>query len=227
LIFDPKLIKSTAASKAYSFVKTDVARIWLEDMIGTENIVLAEGKVHQRTRKLFNPIFNLKNIKKMLPYFYQHTNELGQNFDRQLSEKNEIKLLTIDIIGTTVFDYDFNAVNGKSELYEAFQAYYPFLGLDIWTTSRFVFPFIKKLPLKSENDLKTAISFVKSTVLSVIKKKRDELKNGVGGRISLLLILLKEMEDKTTSVSDEELIKSGFTYVSLEPTQDIIVCHHN
>jgi len=98
LIFDPKLIKSIAASKAYSFVKTDVARIWLEDMIGTENIVLAEGKVHQRTRKLFNPIFNLKNIKKMLPYFYQHTNELGQNFDRQLSEKNEIKLLTIDII---------------------------------------------------------------------------------------------------------------------------------
>jgi len=142
LIFDPKLIKSIAASKAYSFVKTDVARIWLEDMIGTENIVLAEGKVHQRTRKLFNPIFNLKNIKKMLPYFYQHTNELVQKLDRQLSEKNdkiqinvleEIKLLTIDIIGTTVFDYDFNAVNGKSELYEAFQAYYPFLG---WTSGR-------------------------------------------------------------------------------------------
>ena len=64
----------------------------------------------------------------------------------------------------------------------------------------------KKLPLKSENELKTAISFVKNTLLGVIKKKRDELKNGVEGRISLLSILRKEMEDKTSPVSDEELI---------------------
>jgi len=48
----------------------------------------------------------------------------------------------------------------------------------------------------------------------VIKKKRDELKNGVEGRISLLSILLKELEDKTSPVSDEELVSQVLTFLN-------------
>jgi Cytochrome P450 len=145
LLVDPgALLHVLSAQNSYSFPKPAQARMFLERILG-RGVLVVEGDVHKRQRKILQPAFNVSAVRDLTPIFFKHSKKLaarvGELVDEcqgpsdtpfvqgqtvksaQASQKGKLVVdlaywlsrATLDIIGDAGFDWQFNSIDQKPE----------------------------------------------------------------------------------------------------------------
>ncbi|TLD37964.1 hypothetical protein E2P81_ATG03639 [Venturia nashicola] len=98
----------------YSVPKSPTLK-WLEPLIGSTSIIMADGEDWRPIRKRFNPGFAPTHLVTLLPAILSKTERFTKRLDTLAKSSEEFQLgelctsLTFDIIGAVVLDEDFKA----------------------------------------------------------------------------------------------------------------------
>lgn len=94
MIGDAKaMLHLLSAANSYNYEKPSSTRLVLKNFLG-EGVLVAEGDVHKRQRKILQPAFNVGAIRELNPIFMRYSRDLvekiGQMVDRSSSEKEGV-----------------------------------------------------------------------------------------------------------------------------------------
>lgn len=79
-IADPKaMLWMLSAANSYNYEKPASTRLVLKNFLG-EGVLVAEGEVHRRQRKILQPAFNVGAIRELNPIFMGYARELADKF---------------------------------------------------------------------------------------------------------------------------------------------------
>ncbi|KAJ5720940.1 cytochrome P450 monooxygenase [Penicillium malachiteum] len=133
VLTDPKAYSEILVTKAYDFVKPEVARQQLRRVVG-DGLLLAEGDEHKFQCKNLMPAFAYRHIKDLYPIFWAKSSEMVKLIRRDLearesTEDNTIQVrgyasrATLDIIGLAGMGHDFDSLeNPDNDLYQSYRA---------------------------------------------------------------------------------------------------------
>ncbi|CDR99472.1 hypothetical protein, partial [Sporisorium scitamineum] len=84
------MLHMLSAVNSYNYEKPSSTRLVLKNFLG-EGVLVAEGDVHKRQRKILQPAFNVGAIRELNPIFMRYSRELtdkiGQMIDLSASQK--------------------------------------------------------------------------------------------------------------------------------------------
>ncbi|UZJ57204.1 hypothetical protein CBS101457_006524 [Exobasidium rhododendri] len=128
--------------QSYEYPKPEGSRKFLEELLGN-GLLVAEGDVHKRQKKILQPAFSVSAIRNLTPTFFRHSNDFAEVLAKLVdstegpsdeaviagqsalssakSEKGKpvfdisywLSKVTLDIIGDAGFDHQFQAVISK------------------------------------------------------------------------------------------------------------------
>ncbi|EST09030.1 Cytochrome P450 [Kalmanozyma brasiliensis GHG001] len=77
-IADPRaMLHMLSAANSYTYEKPASTRLVLKNFLG-EGVLVAEGEVHKRQRKILQPAFNVGAIRELNPVFMRYSRELAE-----------------------------------------------------------------------------------------------------------------------------------------------------
>ncbi len=81
---DPKaMVHILSAANSYTYEKPSATRTLLKNALG-EGVLVAEGDVHKRQRKILQPAFNVGAIRELNPTFMRYARELGEKIGKMI-----------------------------------------------------------------------------------------------------------------------------------------------
>ncbi|KAF9429206.1 hypothetical protein BGZ76_001672 [Entomortierella beljakovae] len=183
-VADPKAIQHVLNTHSYKYPKNPRAVRVLSQILGEHGVLLVEGDVHKRQRKLLNPAFSVKHIKEMVPIMATPAELLAKQWlarvDQSESKSVEFDVTTdlgratLDIIGTAGFGYNFNSLTEPdSELTKAYQELFD-SGASLPQLLRAFIPYFNLLPTASNIKRQKAINTINNVTSNLIKEKRAE-----------------------------------------------------
>ncbi|KAF9194121.1 hypothetical protein BGZ51_001100 [Haplosporangium sp. Z 767] len=108
LIADPKAIQHVFSTHSYRYTKPSRVRRLLSEVTGN-GVLVAEGDVHKKQRKMLNPAFGHKHIKEMVPIMAIPAAKLGRLWEERVDQSDnksvefdittDLSNATLDIIG--------------------------------------------------------------------------------------------------------------------------------
>jgi cytochrome P450 len=179
---------------------------------GKLNIVRSNGDDWRRFRRPANPIFNQtfqpgifsESVKEVLEVLADRIDEHGSN---PFEVSDLMELMTLDILGKGIFDFDFEAIKlkGTSRYHHIYNS--AFSG--IFDSLYLLLPFLEKLKLaKRMKKHYDAIEF-KKFILGIVEERRSDIKSGKSnGKDLLATMLAEDPESPFEPLTDEELVEN-------------------
>ncbi|KAF9257540.1 cytochrome P450, partial [Marasmius fiardii PR-910] len=119
MISDPRAIHCILQESVNDFPLPADFRKRIEIFFG-KGVVWAIGVDHKRHRRILGPAFTINHTRKFLPLFQSHVNILSEKWNSELQGGKKIidivpwlQKAALDIIGESVFDYHFDALQDK------------------------------------------------------------------------------------------------------------------
>ncbi|RHZ54739.1 hypothetical protein Glove_423g12 [Diversispora epigaea] len=193
-----------------------------------EGLVLAEGDVHKRQRKMMNPVFSHSNIKEMIPTFAEighllkeiWMKELVDNKERKFDITSYLSQATLDIIGKVGFNYQFNSLTSENELASAYRmilfnntrsSFHDLIAL----LSNF-FQIIHKLPIKYNYIIKEASKIIEKVSSKLVNEGLEGVKqSNLQGNDILSVLIKRNVEEKDNEkMTFDELKNQIMTFLA-------------
>jgi cytochrome P450 len=171
---DPEDVK-TVLKKIEEFPKDQSAfeRLdYLKNFIGFKNVFSVNNPDWHSQRSLLNKAFVSNGIffqpmsKKVITCLSKWETQ------QEVCVGNELQKLTLDVLASCIFGLDFDTLNGK--LSEPLDAYNYSLEVG-FNPLRIVFPFLNKLPLKSNHDMFKNIDVFDKYCWQIIDETRKKM----------------------------------------------------
>ncbi|KXN71593.1 cytochrome P450 [Conidiobolus coronatus NRRL 28638] len=177
-----------------------------QKFFGKDQIVNINGEDWKRMRKLMNPIFHQTWPIDTLSKCTRDVIDIWSQTDGLNVEVHDnIQKLTLDVLGHTVFNTDFESVkNPDSELYNRYHT----IAKDVFgQIIYFFFPILDKVPYFKRPKLQSLISSYDKYVFDMVTTRREELKLNPDSKAQDLLskLVLASEEDGKTLISDREI----------------------
>ncbi|KAF9927467.1 hypothetical protein FBU30_003223 [Linnemannia zychae] len=181
LLGDPKAIQHVFNTHAYDYPKPNHVIRFMSVMVG-KGLLLVEGNVHRKQRKMLNPAFSHKHIEEMVSIMAAPAEQLCRIWESRVDSSKdntaefdvfpEISSCTLDIIGLAGFGYDFQSlIIPDNELRQAYRQL--FEGVPFSTQLlRLYIPFYGDLPFKSNRIRKQSAQIIERVTTQIIKEKR-------------------------------------------------------
>ncbi|KNE69021.1 hypothetical protein AMAG_13896 [Allomyces macrogynus ATCC 38327] len=176
VLADPKALHAMLTLKSYSFVKPTNPVKLVSNITGTMGMLMIEGDVHKRHRRIANPLFNLKALKPLVPAILASLDEFFALVDQQpastLIPFHELSSqLTLNAIGHAAMGYNFDAFNGQgSRVTAAYRNMLQHTSLTPWTLLTLQFPgTIGKIPTLQSHRFQNAFKVVESAVKDMLQ----------------------------------------------------------
>ncbi|KAK3831646.1 MAG: cytochrome P450 [Linnemannia elongata] len=181
LLADPKAIQHVFSTNSYKYPKPSNLVRLLGKVIG-HGVLLAEGDVHRKQRKMLNPAFSHKHIKDMVHIMAGPAETLGRQWEEHVERSGEkpfelditadLGSCTLDIIGLSGFGYDFQAMTNPDN--EMSLAYRELFYKETTSTQflRVFIPYYADLPTQANLDRKKAIETIDRVTMRIINEKR-------------------------------------------------------
>ncbi|KAF9130830.1 hypothetical protein BGW39_002584 [Mortierella sp. 14UC] len=184
VIGDPKAIQHVFSTHAYDYPKPERAIRLLSQVIG-KGVLLVEGDVHRKQRKMLNPAFSHKHIKEMVPTMAVPAEMLGRMWEERVDQSkdnvvefdiaNDLGACTLDIIGRAGFGYDFQALTvPDNELSHAYRQLFISASPMIQLLRLFV-PFYVDIPFKHNRIRKQSARTIDKATTRIIQEKRAQI----------------------------------------------------
>ncbi|KAF9993964.1 hypothetical protein BGZ79_001314, partial [Entomortierella chlamydospora] len=182
-VADPKAIQHVFNTHSYNYPKSPRTVRLLSEILGF-GVLLVEGDVHKKQRKMLNPAFSVKHIKEMVPLMCDPA-ELMANIWLERVDQSEGKSVefdittdlgraTLDIIGLAGFGYNFNALTEpNNELSVAYRDIF-YTGTRLSQFMRAFVPYYTSLPTSSNTRIWGAVAAIDRVSTRLIAEKRAQ-----------------------------------------------------
>lgn len=242
LVTNPKGLAEVLVTKNYDFEKPKQFSQSLGRFLGM-GILFAEGDEHKRQRKNLMPAFAFRHIKDLYPTFWSKSREMAQVLSATIKAKPDAGVAaeekinadadavqhapgaievydwssraTLDIIGVSGMDRDFNSLNDPAnKLNQTYKTIFNTgrVGRFIRLLAIFVpIRLLRLLPLKRNADMTAASSYIKQVCRDLIAGKRERLhveKQRSKADIDILSVALE-----SGGFSDEDLVNQMMTFL--------------
>ncbi|KAF9128525.1 hypothetical protein BGW39_004978 [Mortierella sp. 14UC] len=224
LVADPRAITHIFSTYAYQCPKPNRVIRLLGMSIGRD-ILLVEGDVHKRQRKMFNPAFSHNSVREMIPIMASPAQFLSKMWEKLVEEAEdksvemnavlELSACTLDIIGLTGFGFDFKGLTRPgNDVVEAYNEYFSSKAPTILQFFRHYVPYYSKLPLKHNRDRMQSVRSVERVTRQIIQEKRTQAAGAINGEEGkdLINILIRANESsqglsQTDDLKAQELFR--------------------
>ncbi|KIY46006.1 cytochrome P450, partial [Fistulina hepatica ATCC 64428] len=210
--------------------KPESARYVLLQVFG-RGLPVAEGDEHKTQRRVLNPAFGPSAIRGQTKIFAEYALKLRDTWLDELSRTGADSIevdvvswfgrLTLDVIGTAGFNYEFNALKGDvSELKEAYSTMFK-----LWPAYRLraFIPAFRILPMKESAEFVSAREtlnhlgrqFLHDAQVSASRQGETEEKTGKARDLLSLLVRANTTSDIHASMrmSDADVISQVPTFI--------------
>ncbi|KAI9323393.1 cytochrome P450 [Dichotomocladium elegans] len=230
ILNDPLLVKQVLTSQQYDFPKGRRNASFLANILG-RGLLVAEGEVHKRQRKLLNPAFSLQSVKGLTSFVYDPTFELFKHWDGALAISDEpiameisrwMSHVTLDIIGLAAFGERFNMVkyNGDSNkvnrLSQAYATIFDPNNPQILSILEFLIPSIRSIPTERNRQYNRAVQWLREESEMLVLRGIKRVKSGDSKNDrSLLSIMVNFVDDRTgKEMTPDELREQCMTFLA-------------
>ncbi|KAF7356067.1 hypothetical protein MVEN_00936500 [Mycena venus] len=220
-----------------TYQKSEWARFTLGRIVGP-GILVVEGDVHKRQRKIMNPAFGPAQVRELTEIFVEKSMQLRDSWASQVANSSGVvrvdalswlRKTTLDIIGLAGFNYKIDAIGAEdgappNELVDAFEAL--LAGETGFSLARFLqlrFPILRNIPFKQDK----VFSKAQATMMRIGRRlladsKREVSENGTfetgtGRARDLLSLLLRANTSKdlptNQRLSDVDVIAQVPTFL--------------
>ncbi|CAJ0836941.1 10654_t:CDS:2, partial [Entrophospora sp. SA101] len=206
---------------------------FLKKIVG-DGILLVDGDVHKKQRKLMNPLFGNHSIRDMIPKFTRITNKLkdiwrdeiknSQNVNNDIDKKCAIidvghymGRASLDVIGIVGFDSEINSLIKSSSLADSLSTLFDHKYGSAFNLLSLALPILRLLPLKINQDTQNASIEIEKITRKLVQDKFDELKKGKLDSNDLISVLVKasygQEIDNNEQMSFEEIRNQIMTFL--------------
>ncbi|KZT61466.1 cytochrome P450 [Calocera cornea HHB12733] len=224
---------------ADNYPKPETLRTLLGVSIG-EGLLIAEGDVHKRQRRIMNPSFSPGQIREVTPMFFDTAYQLRDLLNTVLSKSPEsmgieidmygwVGRAALDIIGQAGFGYQFNALyDDNNELFRAFHDLFHAMGnAGILGFLQNRFWILRQIPTKLINIIRISKATTRKIGMGLVRDKKravqEELqsksieKSRIAGRDLLTALIRANMAEDLApghQMSDDEVLSQISTFIA-------------
>ncbi|XP_074318927.1 cytochrome P450 CYP72A219-like [Silene latifolia] len=192
-------------------------------------LVLLEGDMWAKHRKLLNPAFHMEKLKFMLPAFNASTSEMINTWEEMVSESGSCEVdvwphlhkLSADVISRAAFGSSYEE---GSRIFELITEQ---LKLAVPIINHVYIPGWRYVPTKVNKRIMQLDKEIKSLLKEIIKKRETAIKAGAKPKDDLLGVLLDSNANKNhkLAISLEEVIDECkvFYLAGQETTSTLLV----
>ncbi|KAG1146698.1 hypothetical protein G6F37_011919 [Rhizopus arrhizus] len=178
--------------------------------VGRDNIVLSNGEVWKKQRKIMNPVFHrsmpIKTVASLVPLLFSAIEETNG----RILITPKLKNFTLDALGLTILDFDFKALQGDPDNWTStyrlvMQSLFDPL-INVFSAAERLLAYVYPKRRRSAD----AVAKLNANFDRVISKKREELQNGIfsnkpDNEKDLVTLMLEAGMQEDISISNEEL----------------------
>ncbi|KAJ7755153.1 cytochrome P450 [Mycena metata] len=219
---DPKALTHCYNSERAVYVKTNVQRIFIDEIFG-RGVLSAEGEDHKRQRKALTPAFSNAAIRRLTAVFYDSAHKVKSIWDERLESKADDAIIEVqewmnrtalDSIGIAGFSHDFRYIEGqKSAVTTAFEAM-QLSESSILTKLIFMlsslFPFLLRLPTQRMRlfwDLRSSLNVIAQRLLARMQSEKEAgVTEELADKSIIGLLMKAELADAELHMSQEEVV---------------------
>ncbi|KIK60069.1 hypothetical protein GYMLUDRAFT_226369 [Collybiopsis luxurians FD-317 M1] len=229
MITDPKALQHIFQGTDYKWRKSSTRREYAR-LISGRGLTWADGDVHKRQRKIMLPGFSAPAAKNLLPFFASCAANLCSRWADIISTSSQqfevlnipewTSRATLDVIGQTLFDYDFEAIsNEHNELVKHYRSLMAKIFGNPSKASLLMLELFKYFPpwfMEFMNDrnprfapLHRLSQVATNTAKKLVTNKFDELREGKNKK-DIMTLLVQANTDVSHNIksrlSEEELL---------------------
>ena len=223
LVTSPKGLAEVLTTKSYDFVKPDMLRTGLIQILG-EGILLAEGDVHKIQRRGLQPAFAFRHVKELYPIFWDKAKEMVGCVEAALAAKSAagsttiemgewFSRATLDIIGKAGLGQDFNSLaDPDTDLNRSYRKIFaPSRAAQLLGILQFFLPgwLLQNLPIQRSTDIAAAAKTARDTARQIVRNSK------------LAIEQKKELKPDITSIAlesgvftEDELVNNMMTFLA-------------
>ncbi|UJR34794.1 hypothetical protein I4U23_027575 [Adineta vaga] len=197
---------------------TDLTNI-VKPFIGTHNLLVSEGKEHDRARKMLNPAFHFINLRSMVSIMSDETTKaihsvlLGSSSKGQVDLEIQLNGLTLSIIASSAFGVDFETSSHAKEI--MCQTFQEVKDIVEYRTLRMInqINFLAELPFWGKNIVDKGAKQVSDFVDQAIADRRKGKTNSLCAGQDILDLLLSATDDQGEPFTDQQIKEEALTFV--------------
>ncbi|TFK35548.1 cytochrome P450 [Crucibulum laeve] len=182
---DPKAINHVFMNY-FDYQKSEAGIYNIKQLLGP-GLILIEGDLHRRQRRILNPAFGIPQIRELTQIFVEKSIQLKDIWAAELSSQGDnsrrvdalswLNRMTLDIIGLAGFNYEFDALSDepeKNELNNAFSIMFR-AGMKVSPIKLFrgLFPPLRALPIQEDAEVKKAAKTMNRIAAQLLKDSKE------------------------------------------------------
>ncbi|CAF3828857.1 unnamed protein product, partial [Rotaria sordida] len=220
IVHEPDLLADVLSrNNASNYMKPVEFNEVLVPIIGSHNLLVAEGSEHERARRMINPAFHHVNLKSMVSIITDRTAKAIESMisNEQKSKPADLLVLfnalTLSIIASSAFGADFETnAHAKDVICRTFAQL-----LDIATyRSMYMInqiPFLSQLPFWGKKILDEGKQKVTEFVDQIIIDRRQGQSSSLSNGPDLLDLLLSAVDNEGQPFNDQEIREESLAFV--------------
>lgn len=222
-LYNPELVRQVVTNtRVFPKVTFNIPNSALELFFGKNNLGFTEGEQWKHLRSLMNPTF--ARLDRFIPIFHSKILEMIKVLEKDMASTNSsatqlltdavnplLMRMTIDILGLSVFNYDFDTVASPNSEYVKAYAY---LNTHINPGLDAIIPAINSLPTQHNARVKEATGILNKLAEKLIQEAKQNKELRAQGKeplhgskqLSLLDVMVESSDEETgQTLTDAEL----------------------
>ena len=220
VLLEPELIADLLGrTKADYYQKPFDLTILVKPLIGVHNLLVSEGQVHQRARKMLNPAFHFVNLRSMVPIMSGETakaidsllksSALGDPIDVE----THFSALTLSIIASSAFGRGFEAIPHAKEI--MCHTFNEVKDVIEYRALRMIgqIQFLADLPFWGKRTIDEGARKLNEFVDQAIADRRNGTSESLCSGQDILDLLLSAADDQGEKFVDQQIKEEALTFV--------------
>jgi cytochrome P450 len=224
MIIEPDFLSDILdRNKAQYYTKSPGADTVLGPLIGTHNLLIAEGKEHERARRMINPAFHHINLKAMISIITDQTAKTIQstlitlNADELKNQSVDLQVLfhhlTLSVIVSSAFGSDLHTnANAKNVMSQVLA---DSLDAILYRSMRMVnqIYILSQLPFWKKDVIDSGARIISEFVNQIIADRRQGHSTSMSNGPDLLDLLLSAVDNEGQPFTDQQVKEQALTFV--------------
>jgi cytochrome P450 len=236
IVNEPDLLADVLSrNNAQNYIKPSIFKSIFIPIVGSHNLLVAEGSEHERARRMINPAFHHVSLKSMVSIISDQTAKAidgllsKYNSDQQKQEpvdlQAEFNALTLSIIASSAFGSGYETVAHAKDI--ICQIFTETLDAVAYRSTIMVnqIPFLSQLPFWKKDVVDSGARVCGKLIDQIITDRRQGRSSSLSSGPDLLDLLLSAVDDEGQSFSDQEIKEEALTFVAAgsETTGNLMV----
>ncbi|KAI8138349.1 cytochrome P450 [Fennellomyces sp. T-0311] len=231
IVSDPTLLKQILMTQQYDFIKTPTD-VKILGRIGGNGLIVAEGDVHRRHRKMLHPAFSLQAIRDLVPVLFVPAVHLCEKWTQEIKEKQTadkavaidvshgISLAALDEIGLFAFGQEFHAIrnDGTHKINRLGAAYHTIFDPNHRSMLQLFglfFPILQKVPTSQNRLIRKALRTMHEESRRVVQRGIERAQSTSKNENYLLALMIRLSDDESgNGFTPEELRQQCLTFLA-------------